>query len=316
MRSPEEAFAPAGNAGCWDIVIAGGGLTGIVAAGELALNECRVLFLESRHVLAAECTQAKCPSGSLRGAPGRFMAEVRRQADGISHGGAGVGQSFLLELALERSFLAAGGTLLYGAVPAAVRGEGDSCIVEAAVKNALPPLRAAQGVLWPAPPAPGPREILHSVLLVGARNSAVLTGECETEGARLAYRVSAGVAESWTTAWISHRAESEDAWAAERHLAGVAMPFVEHLRARHAELSAVEVVYLGDEPLVFAEGDCRPDFQWITGNRRRTLERKSRAACRAPLDQLEELAGSLAADGVALAESLGTEIAAPVPPPL
>jgi hypothetical protein len=289
----------------WDHVIADAGLAGVIAAGELALKDHAVLIVEPRTALGCECTRAKCPVGPLltQSEAGAFLGLVTKIAREMARRPEDLANPFLLEIALEKAFVEAGGKILYGATPCGSPSENADSVLtlEVATKSGKISCTASRDILWTSLREGSRTAVVHGLLIIGAKNSEVLNGVFPFRGLHLNYRVPPADEFGRTQIAISWEAAGFDLWEAEKVLNQSVMPIIQKLRSDHKALKEAEIVYFWDEPVGFVDGAYLADFHWVRAhspNRVGSLRELNKT----PLDQIETLALRLGRWGVDLAK--------------
>jgi hypothetical protein len=276
----------------WDYVIADGGLAGVIAAGELALNAHAVLIVEPRTALGREGTRSRCPVGSLLTQPGRgaFLRRVEQTAKAMARRPEDLGNPFLLEIALEKAFLEAGGKILYGATPFAVTttDAGSVSEIEVATKSGKISCAASRDILMTAIRPGSERTVVHGILIIGAKNPLELRGEFSFRGRTLSYRAPAADPSGRTQIWLSWEVPDFDLWEVEKVLGQSVVSLIRDIRSRHDTLKDVEIVYFWDEPLGFVDGGYAVEFRWAR-NSESVLPGPADGTRVPPLNQIEDL---------------------------
>jgi hypothetical protein len=291
----------------WDYVIADGGLAGVIAAGELARRDQAVLIVEPRTALGHECTRSKCPLGSMLTQPGAgpFLWRVENIAREMARRPDDLGNPFLLEIALEKAFLEAGGKILYGATPCGMTSEDGNSVLtlDVATKSGKMPCTASRDILFASIRQGSRRTVVHGLLIIGAKNSDELRGVFSFQGDNLNYRIPSADGSGRTQIWLSWEAPVFDLWEAEKVLSRTVRPLIQELRSRHAPLTDAEIVYFWDEPIGFVDGALFSEFHWARARPFDTAWPFEETNF-SPLDQIDWLAAKLALTGAALVNGL------------
>lgn len=256
-----------------EVVIAGGGITGAVAAGELALRGVEVLLVQSRNTLLHEIVRAQLPLGQWGQGAGSFRLELLRRASLLEGGRGQSPLPFSLELVAEQFLSERGVRILYegfpfaceqgieprggAAVSVACRGRAgrvlaSGCVLDCSDRAVL--LRAAGAAHEPVSPSPT-RLVLK---LVGLGEASAARIGVKTARGDLTVAVPPPDERGWALAQIRVPAGCPGWDEVEPAMAAVCADVLEAVRAFSPAYAEAALAFIGDEYY------RRPPFRLLT----------------------------------------------------
>lgn len=313
--------APA-ELGAADIIIAGGGIAGVVAAGELSRCGHEVLLLESRSALLHEIVRAQLPADPLfsRVKESAFLHALAKTLRELAPRQTNPASPFSLELASEEQLVQQGVRLLYLAFPAGWKSQPteDTLDILVGVRGGSAVVKAHRAVidctdravLLRAAGAASESVEVHTVRqimrLVEVEQTAPVELDVTTSRGPCHLSIPTADAQRRVLVEVRFELEHPSAQAVEFQLAAVIGELLEAIRAHAPAYAQAALAYLGDEPYL------PPDFRIRSGDasasgvvqlRGRPIFGGGLWSHSATAQSLVSDVETLAATGLALAES-------------